>query len=199
MRAHTLYNPPKVLDYMDDINALTDDLAKLDLQIDSDEREIDSLEDNKQQLEDIKQKIKANEHKFDVLTKLESELRKSQKALDDKYVAPIMEKFGYYSNLLGNLLDEKIVMGREFDIKLDVNGQLKSDEHLSSGQRSICALCFRLALLDNIYNGDVPFIIMDDPFITLDKENLVATAKMLEELSKGKQIVYFSCHESRKL
>ena len=187
------------LDYMDDINALTDDLAKLDLQIDSDEREIDSLEDNKQQLEDVKQKIKANEHKFDVLTKLESELRKSQKALDDKYVAPIMEKFGYYSNLLGNLLDEKIVMGREFDIKLDVNGQLKSDEHLSSGQRSICALCFRLALLDNIYNGDVPFIIMDDPFITLDKENLVATAKMLEELSKGKQIVYFSCHESRKI
>ncbi len=187
------------LDYMDDINALTDDLAKLDLQIDSDEREIDSLEDNKQQLEDVKQKIKANEHKFDVLTKLESELRKSQKALDDKYVAPIMEKFGYYSNLLGNLLDEKIVMGREFDIKLDVNGQLKSDEHLSSGQRSICALCFRLALLDNIYNGDVPFIIMDDPFITLDKENLTATAKMLEELSKGKQIVYFSCHESRKL
>ena len=187
------------LDYMDDINALTDALAKLDLQIDSDERDIDSLEDNKQQLEDVKQKIKANERKFDVLTKLESELRKSQKALDDKYVAPIMEKFGYYSNLLGNLLDEKIVMGREFDIKLDVNGQLKSDEHLSSGQRSICALCFRLALLDNIYNGDVPFIIMDDPFITLDKENLVATAKMLEELSKGKQIVYFSCHESREI
>ena len=33
----------------------------------------------------------------------------------------------------------------------------------------------------------------------LDKENLVATAKMLKELSKGKQIVYFSCHESRKI
>ena len=187
------------LDYSAEIDELKSEIATLDLQIDSDERDIDSLEDNKQQLEEVKLKIKANEHKFDILTKLESELRKSQKALDDKYVAPIMEKFEYYSDLLGNLLDEKIVMGRDFDIKLDVNGQLKSDEHLSSGQRSICALCFRLALLDNIYNGNVPFIVMDDPFITLDKENLIATAKMLEELSKGKQIVYFSCHESREI
>ena len=101
--------------------------------------------------------------------------------------------------MLGNLLDEKIEMGRDFNIVLNVNGQLKSDEHLSSGQRSICALCFRLALIDNIYNGDVPFIIMDDPFVALDNENLIATIKMLEQLSKGKQIIYFSCHESRKI
>ena len=187
------------LDYKDEINELNRKIAFLDQEIESDERDIDSLEETKQNLKTVELKIKENEHKFEMLTKLEEELKKSQKSLDDKYVAPIMKKFEYYSDLLGNLLDKKIVMGRDFDIKLDVNGQLKSVEHLSSGQRSICALCFRLALLDNIYNGDVPFIIMDDPFINLDKENLVAVAKMLKELSKGKQIIYFSCHESRKI
>lgn len=187
------------LDYSDEIDSLNREIVKLDQEIDTDERDIDSLEEKKQTLNEFELKIKENEHRFEILAKLEEELRKSQKSLDDKYVAPIMEKFEYYSDLLGDLLDEKIVMGRDFDIKLDVRGQLKSAEHLSSGQRSICALCFRLALLDNIYNGDVPFIIMDDPFINLDKENLVATAKMLKELSKGKQIVYFSCHESRKI
>ena len=192
-------NGEEQLDFIPDITALNDEIATLDLQIDADERDIENLEDNKQLLDNIKQNIKENEHKYEILSKLEEELKKSQKTLDDKYVAPIMNKFEFYSDLLGNLLEEKIEMGRDFNIVLNVNGQLKSDEHLSSGERSICALCFRLALLDNIYNGDVPFIVMDDPFVTLDNENLVAAAKMLEQLSKGKQIIYFSCHESRKI
>jgi len=192
-------NTDEQLDFMPEIDELKGQIAVLDLEIDNDERDIENLEDNKQVLENIKQNIKANEHKFEILSKLEEELKRSQKALDDKYVAPIMDRFEYYSDLLGNLLEEKIEMGRDFNIVLNINGQFKSDEHLSSGQRSICALCFRLALLDNIYNGDVPFIVMDDPFVALDKENLVATAKMLEKLSNGKQIIYFSCHESRKI
>ena len=185
------------VDYSEQIKNLTSELLLLDTQIDNDEREIENLEDNRQTLSDIKETIKQHEHKFEILSKLDQEIRLAQKNLDDKYVAPIMEKFDYYSNLLGNLLGVKIVMGRDFNIILDINNKYKSDEHLSSGQRSICALCFRLALLDNIYNGNIPFIIMDDPFMTLDEKNLKATASMLKKLSQGKQIIYFSCHQSR--
>ncbi len=192
-------NGEEQLDYMSEINSLTDELAKLDVRIDEDEMEVESLEDNKQLLDDVKKQIKHNEHRFEIISKLEEELKESQKSLDNKYVAPIMDKFEYYSSLLGNVLKEKIEMGRNFDIVLNVNGQLKSDEHLSSGQRSICALCFRLALLDNIYGGNVPFIIMDDPFVALDSDNFNAIVDMLNVLSKGKQIIYFSCHESRKI
>ena len=45
----------------------------------------------------------------------------------------------------------------------------------------------------------MPFLIMDDPFLFLDKENFAATANMMKELSRGKQIIYFSCHESREI
>ena len=186
-------------DYSEQIKQFTSDISKIDQQIDSDERDIESLEDNRQALLDIQNSINECEHKFDILTKLGIELQKAQKTLDDKYVAPIMERFAYYSNLLGDLLGVKIEMGRNFNVLLNIDGTLKSDEHLSSGQRSICALCFRLALLDNIYNGDIPFVIMDDPFMTLDEKNLKATVAMLQKLSKGKQIIYFACHPSRKI
>lgn len=110
-----------------------------------------------------------------------------------------MDKFKHYSNLLKNSIVPEIEMGRDFNITLNVNGETKSDEHLSSGQRSVCALCFRLALLDNIYNDNVPFIIMDDPFVMLDDENIRASINLIKELSKKEQIIYFSCHESRKI
>ena len=187
------------VDYSEQIKTLSTEILSLDSQIDNDERDIESLEDNKQALLDINAQLEECAHKLDILTKLKDELQKSQKTLDDKYVAPIMERFEYYSNLLGDLLGVKIEMGRNFNILLNINGTLKSDEHLSSGQRSICALCFRLALLDNIYNGSIPFVIMDDPFMTLDDKNLKSTSTMLQKLSKEKQIIYFACHPSRVL
>jgi uncharacterized protein YhaN len=70
---------------------------------------------------------------------------------------------------------------------------------LSAGERSICALCFRLALLDNMYTLEQPFVVMDDPFVHLDETHLKRTAALLTELSKTRQILYFCCHESRSM
>lgn len=188
-----------VLDYTDDIDKATRELATIDGEIDSDEQQIYNLEDNKCAFEETKKEIEINNHKLDIIKETEKIFIDSQKELDKKYVSPIMDKFKHYSNLLKNSIGANIEMGRDFNITLNVNGETKSDGHLSSGQRSVCALCFRLALLDNIYNDNVPFIIMDDPFVMLDDENIRASIDLIKELSKKEQIIYFSCHESRKI
>ena len=192
-------NLDESLDFTDRINEIQSTLTQLDIDIEEDERSIESIEDNKQHLKEVISQINDSEHKYKLFLKLEEEMKKSQKSLDDKYVSPIKDKLNYYFDYLGDLFKEQIEMGRNFDIYLNVNGQIKSNEHLSSGQRCLCALCFRFALLDNIFNGDVPFIIMDDPFMTLDKDNLLLISKMLEKFAIEKQIIYFSCHESRSI
>lgn len=68
---------------------------------------------------------------------------------------------------------------------------------MSAGQRSVCALCFRLALLENMYADEKPFLVLDDPFVNLDGEHLKRVGKMLAQLSEKWQMIYFSCHESR--
>jgi uncharacterized protein YhaN len=60
------------------------------------------------------------------------------------------------------------------------------------------ALCLRLALMDNMYETEQPFVIMDDPFVHLDEEHMERTEELLHLLSEQKQILYFCCHESRK-
>ena len=57
----------------------------------------------------------------------------------------------------------------------------------------------RLALIDNMYEGEQPFILMDDPFVHLDENHLKKVADLMVDLVKERQIIYFCCHESRSM
>ena len=96
-------------------------------------------------------------------------------------------------------MDEKISMDSDYRVKFERGGEERSDKHLSAGERSLCALCLRLALIDNMYESEQPFIIMDDPFVHLDELHLHRVADLMKTLSSGRQIVYFCCHESRSM
>ena len=68
---------------------------------------------------------------------------------------------------------------------------------LSLGLREVTDFCLRLALIDAMYQKEKPFVILDDPFSDYDKSNLSGAMKVLEDISKEYQIIYFTCHESR--
>ena len=126
-------------------------------------------------------------------------LDKAEQNLKDAYIAPIRDHFLQYTGAIENALGEKISMDGDFRITFERGGENRSDKHLGAGQRSICALCFRLALVDNMYKDEQPFIIMDDPFVHLDAEHMDKTLATVKALAEQKQIVYFCCHESRKV
>ena len=48
-----------------------------------------------------------------------------------------------------------------------------------------------------MYEGQKPPIILDDPFTNFDEDKIDMALGLIEELSKEKQILYFTCHESR--
>ena len=101
--------------------------------------------------------------------------------------------------MIESIIGEKIEMSKDFEIYYESNGQNRSEKHFSSGLRSICALCFRLALLENMYLEHKPFIILDDPFVSLDEKHIEKVKELITLLSKNMQIVYFTCHQSRKI
>jgi uncharacterized protein YhaN len=90
-------------------------------------------------------------------------------------------------------------MDKDYSVKYDVMGEFRSYMHLSSGNLSICALCFRLAMIDAMFDSEQPFIIMDDPFVYLDSEHFEKIKELMGKLGNDKQIVYFCCHDSRSL
>lgn len=182
-----------------DIDTLAFELVQINNEIETDENFIDSLEDNKEKLSQIQNEINELKHHLSILENTRDSLEKAEEVLDKRYVKPVMDKFNYYANKLNNLFNINIRMGRNFDLKIEVNGAIHSIDHLSSGQKSVVALAFRLALLENIYNGGSPFVIMDDPFMSLDPKNMTLVSKLIKDLAENQQIIYLSCADYRDI
>lgn len=176
-----------------------DELGHLDSDIANCEQDLESLPDKKVKKEQLDEKIKKDERTVKILSAAKELLNSAHQKLCDKYVAPVKESFVKYSDETLRALGEKLVIAPDFEVSFEFSGEIKSRKHLSAGQLAVCGLCLRLALLDNIFKAEKPFVIMDDPFINLDKENMQNTARAVRQLCDSVQIIYFCCHESRKI
>ena len=47
--------------------------------------------------------------------------------------------------------------------------------------------------------NEKPFVVLDDPLVNFDEDKIQLVSKLLKDISKDMQIVYFTCHESRKI
>lgn len=163
------------------------------------EDNVSSLDDEQNRLIELQEEKKELDRKIKIYKSLMEEIEGADNRLKEKYVAPIRDRFVDYAKLIEDTLGEKVHMDSSYRISFEREGMLRSYEHLSSGILSICSLCFRLALFDNMFNEEKPFVIMDDPFVSLDETRFNKTKELIKKLSKDKQIIYFSCHPSRDL
>ncbi|MCD8371967.1 MAG: hypothetical protein LUD27_01550, partial [Clostridia bacterium] len=174
-------------------------LAVVENEIADSEAKVEKLDGLTASLEEKKERLENYLKRYALLDGTVTLLKKAEQNLKDKYISPVENSFLRYSDMIERALGEKVLMDSDFNIYFERGGEARSDRHLSSGQRSVCGLCFRLALIDNMYTEEKPFIIMDDPFVNVDDEHFEKTARLVKELSRGKQIVYFCCHSSRSL
>ncbi len=180
------------------LQAKQSEKSKLDREIAEDERLVENLDGYEADKAEAEALLKEYKRKHRLLSAAAELLKKADGRLKDRYVSPLKEEFLYYARLIEGALGESVSMTKDFELRFERNGVERSERHLSSGQRTICALCFRLALVKNMYEGELPFLILDDPFTSLDETHFRKVAAVLKELSKGMQTVYFTCHESRK-
>lgn len=183
----------------DSLSRLQDAKNSLVTEITGDEYEVEKLYNLRAELDEANEKLGEYSRTYDILSKTVEALRQAERRLKDKYVKPIKDKFVHYASLLEKALGEKIILGADLDVRYEQGGKERSEKHLSGGQRSMCALCFRLALIDNMYSTEKPFLILDDPFAGFDEKHLEKVRTLIKDLSKSMQIIYFTCHPSRKI
>ena len=126
-------------------------------------------------------------------------LEEAKAGLSTRYLADMQTSF---SSLLAKMMDGNIpesVMDTSFKVKLREGGKTQHPESLSQGWRDAVQLCVRLSLAEALYaEGEVPPIILDDPFVNLDERRLVAAKQLLVALSQKYQILYLVCHTERR-
>ena len=125
-------------------------------------------------------------------------LEKSQNSLLEKYVKPMKDSVNKYVSMLLKDNNEYSI-DVNFKFKFITDNGVKGLDSYSRGYQSIISLCMRLALIDCLYPNEKPFIILDDPFVNFDDEKLELCKALLNKIAKEYQIIYFTCHDSRKI
>lgn len=89
----------------------------------------------------------------------------------------------------------EVVLDRNFCIQLRTQGVTKRLDYFSRGVRELTLLCFRIALSQLLFGGEIPFLLVDDAFVNFDEQNFLGATALLKELSQKSQVVYFTCHQ----
>ena len=119
----------------------------------------------------------------------------SSNKLSKRYVEPVQKAFdNYYKNFLTN--DDLII---DSNLNLLMKDNLFNEEYLSAGVKDLVQISKRFALIDLIFKNERPFIVLDDPFVNLDDKNLEVATNIIKEISKKYQILFLTCHSSRKI
>lgn len=163
------------------------------------ESEIADMVEREEALAAEKERLGELEERLNLLTLTREMIEQAEKNIVDRYVGPVRQTLTDYLGKVELVLGESLTLDKNFSLQYETGGVLHPEGHLSAGQRALCGLCFRLAILPHLYQGKTPFVLLDDPFATVDEAYMDKARVMLKELSQEMQIVYFCCHESRSL
>ena len=152
------------------------------------QEQTDKFQENKELFEKLS-------NDFTILEKTEEFLLTSSNKLSKRYVEPVQKAFdNYYKNFLTN--DDLII---DSNLNLLMKDNLFNEEYLSAGVKDLVQISKRFALIDLIFKNERPFIVLDDPFVNLDDKNLEVATNIIKEISKKYQILFLTCHSSRKI
>lgn len=143
-----------------------------------------------------KKRQKANAALFTV-QKTAEYLDAARKGLDGRYLGDLASRFGDYANawLEGERIDAEV--DADFGVAIYDGAKAHDVAGYSTGYRDLLDVCLRMALVDTIFQAELPVLIMDDPFATLDEQKIGRALLMLDSLAQKFQIIYFTCHPSR--
>lgn len=185
------------------LNGEIDDLVKqentLEQQISETEDTLSQWDNELTLLPDLKATLTQLKEKEQRIGKTIDYLNKAEANIKNRYIKPRHDRFIHYSDRIEKTRGDKIRFNTDFAVSIDESGASQDYNHLSSGQTALVLLCYTLALNDSIFKEDKPFLIRDDLFRYLDEEHLKKARILRNEISKERQIIYFTCHSSRNL
>lgn len=161
--------------------------------------ELDSREElmmRKAELEELYQKHTEN---YDTVLLTKKYLAEAKDNMTFKYLGKTKAGFIKYAERIGEITGESFEMDTDFSVTKQEGATTRTVEAYSRGTRDLYNLAARLALVDSLYEAESPFILLDDPFTAFDDKKTAAALKLLTELAKQRQIIYFTCARSRSV
>ncbi len=157
---------------------------------------LDELNARKCELED---KLAVYQSNLNTINLTREHLTLAKDRLTSKYLGKTRQAFDEYIKAMSSEAPELFNLSVNFGISRSIGSTSKPDEAYSLGTRELYSLAARLALADSLYEGDRPFIILDDPFAHFDDKKCAMAKNVVKKLADMRQIIYFTCSKSRTI
>ncbi len=169
------------------------------------EEEAEEAAETKELCEELQNALDTKKREHFFVTETMKCLKTAKEQFSSRYLRGLTEGFEKYIALLGQGDLERSLCGRFGGVRTDIDlnvqvtayGEGKELGYFSTGTRDLIGLCMRFALVDALFTEEEPFLVLDDPFVNLDKEKTERALAFLQEAAKQYQMLYLVCHESR--
>lgn len=149
------------------------------------------------ELEKVTKALQVCKEEYTLLEQTIEALQQAEENLKNRYLRPLQNKLESYG--LQEYLGVALQLDSNYNLHFESYGERHSSKHLSNGQRTLALFVLRLAFMEQLSTSIQPPLILDDPFLHLDKQNMEVCKQILNTIAKDRQILYFCCHSSRKI
>ena len=191
----------QTVDYTDEIKRMDEYVLELSKQNASLQKEVEMLLGNANLASDLKNRTERLKQALDEVEKQAKLaeialgcLEQAKTNLSQSFMPVIAENFNKYIGIITNGQYQQASLDDKFNLRLCEKNSYREFDFFSKGIIDISVFCLRLALIDTMYGDNLPFLILDDPFVNYDDEKMKTALQLVNERSKKCQIIYFTCH-----
>lgn len=171
--------------------------ALLESQYASELSEVERIEYLSAERDGYREKLNASLENLEIIRRTMEFLSEASEAMTSRYIGGTKARFEHYLELIGD--GGEFAMGTDFAVKKVDRGETRVAESYSKGTRDLYSFCLRLALSDALWSGELPFVMLDDPFASLDSNRLERAKALISNLAREKQVIYFTCSKERMI
>ena len=195
---------PSLTDLTLQLRQVSSDLEKTRADADKDAHTLQVLQGRLSQARDAAaeyekgcRELESLQHRYQVLDRTLFYLEMARNAFHARHKDTFLEAFRIYYEYLSGEKADAFETDAGLNILVRAGGRLREPSLFSTGFRDLIGLCRRLSMIDAMYRSEKPFLIMDDPFVSLDDDRLQAGLRLVRGLSADRQVIYFTCHGDR--
>lgn len=170
--------------------------ALLERQYRLDSERLDMREELLSKKAELEEKYNKSTDELETVMLTKKYLEAAKESMTTKYLGKTKAGFEKYSSIISGE-SGNFDMDTSFTVSKTEGAKTHTTEAYSRGIRELYALAIRFALIDSLYESEAPFVMLDDPFISLDDEKCKKGIEILKQISKERQIIYFTCSASR--
>ncbi len=157
---------------------------------------LDTEEDIRTELMAKEERLATCKRNLFVIEKTKELLEIAHENMTLRYTGATQKRFTHYMSIIDGEVGE-YRLDTDFGITKTDGGMPRGEEQYSRGTKELYSLAMRLALTDSLYEGELPFLVLDDPFIAYDDARGERARKLLSAIAKERQVLYFTCSQAR--